>query len=71
MKWTSPAEPIQFCYGHRTPLTTSFVECSGQLRATIKGVCTLACLDLNEHADQLETLRHRKAVQGLALRLNA
>jgi hypothetical protein len=54
------AEPIQFCYGHRAALTAGFAKCSGQLRATVKRICTFARLNLNEHTDQLETLCRRE-----------
>jgi hypothetical protein len=63
-------QTIELCDHDRTALAARLIECSGKLWATVQGISALACLDLGEHADDLESFRCGKPFDSLSLRVD-
>jgi hypothetical protein len=64
------AETVELGHGNGTAATASLCQGSGKLWAAVKGVGTLAALDLYKLTDRLEALGRREARKGFALRLD-
>jgi hypothetical protein len=64
------AEAVELRHGNGTTAAAGLCEGSGKLWSAAKGVGTLAALDLYKLADSLKALGRRKALKGLALRLD-
>ena len=64
-----PAQPVQLRHGHRAAAPSGFRKGSGELGATVQGICALAGLDLHELANDLEPFSGGEARECISLRL--
>jgi len=64
-------EPVELGDDHRTAFSSCSGQCLGEARAPVEGIRSLAGLDLDELADEVEALSLGEAQHRCPLRVDA